>query len=78
MRRAFRNFATSALLMAVLTTPAAAQQGHMGTQEQQRACQRDALRFCRDAHDDYATANCLRANMHKLRPACRDVLEGRR
>jgi hypothetical protein len=60
----------------ILSTAALGQ--HQGTPEQQRACRHDAMRFCRNEGDDYGMANCLRANIGRLRPGCRAVMEGRR
>jgi hypothetical protein len=72
-----RYFAAAALFLAIV--PAAWAQ-NQGTPEQQRACRPDVARFCRHMQSggDYAIENCLRANIQRLRPACRDVLEGRR
>jgi hypothetical protein len=66
-----------ALSLAILPTAVSAQQGHQGTPQQQRACRSDAARLCRGIHEDYAIADCLRANAQRLRPACRQVVEGR-
>jgi hypothetical protein len=63
-------------LLLIVASNVAHAQGSSGTQEQQRACRPDVLRFCRDLHDDYAIANCLRANVEKLRPPCRKVING--
>jgi hypothetical protein len=65
-----------ALLPAVIATQTLAQ-GHRGTPEQQRACRPDAVRYCRGLNEDTAIANCLRANVSRLHPACRRVIEGR-
>ena len=50
--------------------------GYRGTEQQQRACRPDALRHCRGVDDDRAIEACLRANVDRLRPACRHVIEG--
>jgi hypothetical protein len=51
-------------------------QGHMGTPEEQKACNRDASRFCRkDLGNDGAVQNCLQANRAKLSSSCRKVFE---
>jgi len=71
-----RAFAIAVLSIVILSTAAWGQ--HQGTPEQQRACRHDATRFCRQEGDDYAIANCLRANIGRLRPGCRAVMEGRR
>jgi hypothetical protein len=54
----------------------AAEESHMGTAQQQNACRADAQRYCRGIKDDLAVADCLRANLKKVRPACRKVVEG--
>jgi hypothetical protein len=71
-----RALAIAVLSSVILSTAALGQ--HQGTPEQQRACRHDATRLCRNEGDDYAIANCLRANIGRLRPACRAVMEGRR
>ena len=52
--------------------------GHKGTTEQQRACRSDALHLCRGINTDEAIYACLRTNIAKLRPACREVIGGGR
>jgi hypothetical protein len=66
-----------ALSLTVLPAVASAEQSHMGTPEQQRACRPDVQRLCRgmEKQGDYAIADCLRTNMQRLRPACRRVFE---
>ncbi|HMA70031.1 MAG TPA: hypothetical protein VKP67_00850 [Xanthobacteraceae bacterium] len=51
------------------------EEGHLGTPQQQRACRPDVLRHCRSMSDDYAMADCLKANEQKLSAACRRALE---
>jgi hypothetical protein len=71
-----RVFAVALLSLAILPDAAMAQ--HRGTPEQQRACRPDVARFCRHAgSSDYEIEACLRANMGRLRRACRAVFEGR-
>ncbi len=54
-------------------TPALAQ-GHMGTPQEQKACSRDASRFCRkDLGNDLAVQGCLQANRAKLSKSCNKV-----
>ena len=65
-------------MVSIVMLPAAAWGQHQGTPEQQRECRHDVTRFCRSQIDDFAIANCLRANVARLRPGCRDVIEGRR
>ena len=50
-------------------------EGHLGTQQQQRACRPDVLRHCRGMTDDFAMAECLKSNEQKLSSACRRALE---
>ena len=71
-----RAFAIAMFSIVILSAAALGQ--HQGTPEQQRACRHDATRFCRYMNDDYAIANCLRANIGRLRTECRQVMEGRR
>jgi len=73
------------LSLVVLPTSVPAQQGRAtgerGTPQQQRACQHDVLRHCRDVkdQDDFTIANCLRAHERQISPACRQLLnEGSR
>jgi len=63
------------LLAVLLPTGVAAQ--HMGSPQQQRACRSDVLRHCRAMQDkdDITIAFCLKANIKKLTPACRQVIE---
>jgi hypothetical protein len=66
-----------ALSLSILPTiAAAAEEGHLGTPQQQRACRPDVLRLCKGISEDIAIANCLQANIKKLTPACRKVFEG--
>jgi hypothetical protein len=53
------------------------EEGHQGTLEEQQACQSDVARHCRSVQDkgDDAIVDCLKANIKKLRPACRQVIE---
>jgi Cysteine rich repeat len=54
----------------------ASAQAHMGTPQEQKACNRDASRFCRkDLGNDGAVQSCLQANRAKLSSACRKVFE---
>jgi hypothetical protein len=74
-----RYLSVLAVSLALLPTVLAAQsraETHQGTPEQQRACRADAARYCRGIREDMAIANCLRANVGRLHPACRRVIEG--
>jgi hypothetical protein len=49
---------------------------HAGTPQEQRACNRDASRFCRKSlGDDMAVQQCLQAHRQQLSSACRKVFE---
>ena len=51
-------------------------QGHMGTPQEQRACSRDAKRFCRSQlGDDNAVQQCLMQNRSKLSRSCSAVFQ---
>jgi hypothetical protein len=65
-----------ALVSGIGSANAYPQQQHMGTPQQQRACHSDAARYCRHSRDDFATADCLREHIDRLRTACRRVLNG--
>ena len=49
---------------------------HGGSEQDEKACGRDAQRFCRKLLDqgDFAMLACLKENRPKLSVACRDVL----
>jgi hypothetical protein len=59
-----------------LSTVAVAQ-GTRGTPEEQRACSRDAQRFCREviAQGDLAVLSCFQQNRPKISRACDAVLK---
>jgi hypothetical protein len=64
------------IVVAVLSgmSPSFAQGGHMGTPQEQAACNRDASRFCRQQlGDDGAVQGCLQQNRAKLSRACQQV-----
>jgi hypothetical protein len=47
-----------------------------GTPEEQRACQRDAVKHCREAlSDTFRVLACLQANRMQISKGCRRVLE---
>ena len=72
-----RSFFAVALMTTVsilATDISASAQGHMGTPQEQKACNRDASRFCRkDLGNDSAVQSCLQANRAKLSSACSKV-----
>jgi hypothetical protein len=49
---------------------------HSGTDQEEKACTRDAQRFCRKLMDqgDFTILACLKENRAKLSLACRYVL----
>ena len=49
---------------------------HSGTDQEEKACTRDAQRFCRKLMDqgDFTILACLKENRAKISAACRDVL----
>ena len=70
-----RALAVFALLLTSNVTLVFAQ-GHMGTPEEQRACSRDAQRFCRQQlNNDFAVQQCLQQNRAKLSKPCQKVFE---
>lgn len=55
---------------------ASAQGGHPGSSQEQKACSRDASRFCRtQLGDDSSVQQCLQQNRTKLSAACKKVFE---
>lgn len=51
-------------------------QGHMGTSQEQKACSRDAKRFCRpQLGDDSAVQQCLMQNRSRLSKSCSGVFQ---
>ena len=75
MKRCLRALALSLAIVPVAAL--AAEEKHLGTPQQQRACRPDVLRHCRAVQGgDIAIAECLDANKDKLTPACRKVIEG--
>jgi hypothetical protein len=63
-------------LLLAQVSAAVAQSGHMGTQQEQNACSRDASRFCRkQLGDDSAVQQCLQQNRTKLSAACKKVFQ---
>lgn len=68
--------ATIALAALSLSDVPAFAQGHMGTPQEQKACSRDASRFCRkDLGNDFAVQGCLQANRSKLSKSCSKVFK---
>jgi len=73
-----KSVLTATLILATLSatmTPVLAQ-GHMGTPQEQKACSRDASKFCRkDLGNDMAVQGCLQANRAKLSKSCNKVFQ---
>ncbi len=65
------------LLSLSLSTAASAQGMSRGSPEEQRACSRDAQRFCREviAQGDLAVLGCFQQNRAKISRACDAVLK---
>lgn len=72
MRKLLLAIALSSLSLST----AASAQGSMGTPEEQRACSRDAQRFCRAVigQGDLAVLSCFQQNRAKISAACDAVL----
>jgi hypothetical protein len=64
------------LLSVTASTAAFAQQGHSGTEQEQKACARDVTKFCRPLMEqgDLVILSCLQQNRPKLTKACNQVL----
>jgi len=70
-----RKLGLIALLLALDNSTSLAQ-GHMGTPQEQKACSRDAKRFCRpQLGDDNAVQQCLMQNRGKLSRSCSAVFQ---
>jgi hypothetical protein len=63
-----------AFLILLTETSLSFAQGHMGTPQEQRACRRDAQRFCRQhLANDFAVQQCLQQNRSRLSKSCQKV-----
>jgi hypothetical protein len=64
------------LLSVAASTAAFAQQGHSGTEQEQKACSRDVQKHCRKVMDqgDLVILSCLQQVRPKISPACNQVL----
>lgn len=70
--------ASAGLVLALQMASALAQGFGQGTPEEQQACRRDAIKFCREAsstNDTFRVLACLQSNRAKLAKACQKVLE---
>jgi hypothetical protein len=63
-----------AFLVLLAETSLSFAQGHMGTPQEQKACRRDAQRFCRQQlNNDFAVQQCLQQNRTRLSKGCQKV-----
>jgi len=71
------RIALIAIAALVLGGDLAQAQSGRGTPEEQRACSRDASRFCRKqmADGDYAVQQCLQQNRERLGRSCQIVFQ---
>ncbi len=71
-----RKLILAITLSSLSLSTAASAQGMRGTPEEQRACTRDAQRFCREliAQGDLAVLGCFQQNRAKISRACDAVL----
>jgi hypothetical protein len=68
------RLAILALVILLSETSLSLAQGHMGTPQEQRACSRDAQRFCRQQlGNDGAVQQCLQQYRAKLSKSCQKV-----
>jgi hypothetical protein len=66
-----------ALVPAIALGAASSSFAHSGTAEEQAACTPDVLTLCFwDIPSDERIVKCLNANLDKLSPACREVIDG--
>ena len=73
-----RKFLLALTLLSIsVSSNAAFAQQQRGTAEEQKACTRDAQKFCRPVLDqgDFTVLACLKENRAKLSPACNQVLK---
>jgi hypothetical protein len=64
-----------AIILAAGSGAAFAQGGLPHTAAEQRACQNDAHRLCREVlHDEFQVASCLQEHRAKVSRACRAVM----
>jgi hypothetical protein len=68
------KFFLALILLSVLASTGVL--AHSGTDQEEKACAPDVLRFCRKLIDrgDLTILMCLKENRPKLSAACRDVL----
>jgi hypothetical protein len=68
------RYMAAVLILLSVTPSLSIAQGHMGTPQEQAACQRDASRFCRQQlSNDFAVQQCLQQNRARLSKACQKV-----
>lgn len=69
-------FVSLALLSAFVSVGTVAHAQHSGTEQEQKACSRDVVRFCRPVMDqgDLTVLACLQQHRPKISKACNAVL----
>ena len=73
--KVWRLIAGVPVVLALYGASASAQQG---TPQEQQACRRDSIKFCREessANDTFRVLACLKDNRAKISKACQKVLE---
>jgi hypothetical protein len=70
------RFAAPAVAVCLVLAASAALAQSEGTDEEQDACQPDAVRFCKAAiPDTFKVLTCLQTNRTRISKACREVLK---
>jgi hypothetical protein len=59
----------------IAAAPSIASAQYRGSGEEQAACRRDAVHFCRGISDDRQVESCLVAHRHQVSARCRQVLQ---
>ncbi len=68
--------ATSSATLAQNSSPFTGFPGFSGTPEEQNACRRDVVRYCKNVpQDEMLVLNCLRRERQRIGQGCRHVLE---
>ena len=72
-----RKFLLALTLLSITVSSNAFAQQQRGTAEEQKACTRDAQKFCRPVLDqgDFTVLACLKENRAKISQACDQVLK---
>ncbi len=67
-----RTLILTAALLAASTTAFAQ---YSGSREEQAACRRDAVHFCRGISDESQVRSCLISHRHRISERCRAVMK---